>query len=82
MKKIIFVLLLCTSCYSEKRQDINCKYQGAIIYEIVDWKTIDGTYAYHIKYKGEIINYVNVYDIDTTYHIGDTINKPCLNEKH
>jgi len=67
-----------TSCSEpERRVDINCKYQGAIIYEKHDFTKIDGSTLYDIKYKGEILKYVSVYDIDNSYNVGDTVNRPC-----
>lgn len=69
---------LITSCnISDKKVDINCVYKDAIIYEKYDFSKIDGTTVYDIKYKGEIIKYVTVYEIDNGYDVGDTINKPC-----
>jgi hypothetical protein len=67
-----------TSCSQpDKRVDINCIYKGAIIYKKYDFIKIDGSTLYDIKYKGEILKYVEVYDIDNGYNVGDTVNRPC-----
>jgi hypothetical protein len=77
MKRIIFILLVLTSCgKSENREDINCKYQGGIIYQVYPWETVG--VCYDILYKGEILTYVNGFEIHKGYNVGDTINKPCL----
>jgi hypothetical protein len=75
MKKLFLALIIFTSCVPpDRREEINCKYQGAIIYEVHNI----GKVCYDIKYKGEILTFVSGYDIDAGYKVGDTINKPCL----
>jgi len=77
MKKLLILSILFISCKQEEnREDINCKYQGGIVY---DKRDAGGYLYYDIKYKGKIVNYVDVYQIDFNYNVGDTINKPCLN---
>lgn len=61
----------------DKRVDINCIYKDAIIYKKYDFTKIDGRTYYDIKYKGEILKGIEVYDIDNGYNVGDTINRPC-----
>lgn len=77
MKKLLILSILFISCKQEEnREDINCKYQGGIIYDKQD---ACGSLYYDIKYKGEIVTFVNVYQIDFNYNVGDTISKPCRN---
>ena len=77
---ILFVIVIgLFSCEQNPKVDINCKYQGAIIYEKHDHKKEFNAYVYDIKYKGKIITYVRVFDIDSHYNVGDRINGPCRN---
>lgn len=76
MKNTLLLLLIMgfIGCEHESREeDINCKYQGAIIYSKFDYLN-----CYTLKYKGEILEYVHYYAIDGWYQVGDTINKPCI----
>lgn len=78
--KLVFasLLLIASSCLeTEKRVDINCEYKGAIVYAKHDLSKINGRVWYDIKYNGEILEFVDVYEIDNNYKVGDTINRPC-----
>lgn len=77
MKTIIIILsaLVLTSCFNIGQQDINCKYQGAVVYENGSGSMC--LWTYKIKYKGELID-VCVYEKDRHYKCGDTINGPCI----
>lgn len=72
MRYLLLLLILFSACYS--RVDINCKYQGAVVYDRMR-PSIGAAYL-TIKYQGNIFD-VYVYKIDETYKVGDTINKPC-----
>lgn len=76
MRYLYLLLLLSLGSCSEHgtKELINCNYPGGVILEKTD---ICGT-VYHVQYQGKVYEYVHVYDIDSTYNIGDTINKPCL----
>jgi len=78
--KILIIALILGSCTigTKQSKDINCKYQGGIIFE-KRISTYDGTCYYSIKYEGDIIHRY-AYEIDSDYEVGDTINKPCLGE--
>lgn len=75
MKKLFLSLIIFTSCSHIDLKDINCIYQGGII---IGKHSFSHEVSYDIKYKGDILNYVQVYDIDSNYKVGDTINKPCI----
>lgn len=63
------------SCNEGKEpEEINCKYQGAIVIEKV---SIPHHYFYTIKYQNEIKTVI-CYEIDFIYKVGDTINGKCL----
>ena len=83
MKNIIYiaVALLIFSCSNEEhRKRINCEFKGGVILHKYNFKEAKiGDECYSIQYKGEVYPYVSVYDIDSDYEVGDTINKPCLN---
>lgn len=77
MKYLILILtLFACGPQGPQKQLINCEYPGGLILED---KSCGGCYVYAISYKGEIYNYVKVYEIDSHYKVGDIINKPCLN---
>lgn len=76
--KYLVVILLLSSCIFPPNQElINCKYQGGIIVE-----RLFDSYPprYHIMYKGSMRKYVQVYEIDTVYQLGDTINRECIRQ--
>lgn len=80
MKKLIPLLILLTACSSEEhRKHVNCEYPGGIILQNYHFKESGlGNQTYDIQYKQEVYRFVDVYDIDSYYKEGDTINKPCL----
>ncbi len=42
-----------------------------------DGRSYGGPVHYDIKYNGSVIHWVEVYDIDGGYNLGDTINGEC-----
>jgi hypothetical protein len=76
--KILIIALILGSCESGDASDINCEYQGGIIYEKHPRTKWFGCY-YTIKYEGEFIE-VSAFDLDSHYEVGDTINGTCLGE--
>lgn len=71
---MIAVLAFFSSCTEpERREEISIKYPKGIIYEVHDFRNIDGTVYYDIKYRGEIFTLVKAWQIDFNYKVGDTI---------
>lgn len=73
---ISIAVMVLASCQLDRRQEINCKYRGAIVIEKREYGETFRTVNYDLKYQGEII-YVEPYQIDYDYEVGDTINGPC-----
>jgi hypothetical protein len=74
MKKLLGLALLFTSCSTIEKEDINCKYNGGVIYQVhKHWNN-----CYDIKYNGEILHYVYGYEINGEYKAGDTIKSLCI----
>jgi hypothetical protein len=76
MKHFLILILLASCNPVEEFSDINCEYQNAIVYKKHP-SYINGNTMYDLKYNGEVLRYVKVYDIDSSYKVGDTINGLC-----
>ena len=76
---MLLLLNLVTSCEEdrERRELINCKYQGAIVIDLWDGRQMGANMNYTISHQGKIMH-VETYAIDASYAVGDTINKPCI----
>lgn len=74
--KHIFLLIILISCYGcytpDKRVDIPKLYKEAIVFEKNDFRSIDGSVWFTLKYKGKYTN-VEAYEIHFNYKVGDTI---------
>lgn len=78
LKTVIFFafLLFLVSCYDPcPIEDIGCKYNGAVVFAKHDFRQIDYTVHYTIKYNGDLIH-VNAAQIYWYLEVGDTL-KDC-----
>lgn len=77
MRKILFAFLSVLLFNSCSKTRVNCDFQGGVILSKYNPFPNDKV-TYDIQFKGEIYCHVTPYDIDAFYNVGDTINKPCL----
>lgn len=86
MKTKIIILLciiaLC-SCKNDRHlSEIHCEFNGAIILDVhsrgICGSPLGADAMYVIKYQGEILEFIQPYQIDANYSVGDTIKGNCI----
>lgn len=87
MKKLILLLaVLLTYCKNKNDRhlsEIHCEFNGGVILSISNYAHFVGDptgseHFYTIKYKGEILEFIQPYEIDDHYNTGDTIKGNCI----
>lgn len=75
---VILIALVLIGCgEANPAQEVNCDYKGGIILDRHDFGEFGGVFI-KIKFEGEVIDKIQLFDIDKEYQVGDTINKPCI----